>query len=136
MIKKSKKNFSLLQRAEFLVTLINSQNSEEFISKLNASELQSLRDFLEDEVLFMAPHHGLQLTKEQIKSSYPSVHDYYYSYDCRESLDSCYNEACLASNPNCFSRKMREQIKTTLDWLNQRLRKEKEKEKILELERP
>ena len=74
-----------------------------------------------------------KLTREEIKSNYKPIPDYYYSYDCRESLDSCYNEACLASNPNCFSRKVKEQIKITLDLLNQQLRKEKKQE--LELEK-
>lgn len=133
MAKKSKNNFNLLQKAEFLIKLINNQDSEEVISRLNASELQELRDFLEDEVLFLTSHNGAQLTKEHLKSNYKPIPDYYYSYDCRESLDSCYNEACLASNPNCFSRKVKEQINITLGLLKQHLRKEEKQE--LELEK-
>ena len=133
MKKNSTNKFDLLHKAEFLVKLINNQDGEDLISELNASQLQKLRDFLESEILFLSSYNETQLTREQIKSSYKPIPDYYYSYDCRESLDSCYNEACLASNPNCFSRKMKEQIRITLDLLDQHFLKEKEQE--LEAER-
>ena len=133
MKKSSTNNFSLLHKAELLVKLINDQDIDDLISGLNASQVQELRDFLESELLFLSSNYGAKLTREEIKSNYKPIPDYYYSYDCRESLDSCYNEACLASNPNCFSRKVKEQIKITLDLLNQQLRKEKKQE--LELEK-
>ena len=133
MNKNSNNKFSLLQKAEFLVKLLTNQDSEELISGLSASQLQKLRDFLENELLFLTWHDAAQLTREQLKSKYKPIPDYYYSYDCRESLDSCYNEACLASNPNCFSRKVKEQITITMDLLSQYLRKERKQE--LELEK-
>lgn len=122
-----------MQKAEFLVKLINNQDGEELISGLSATQLQKLRDFLENELLFLTSNNGAQLTREKLKSKYKPIPDYYHSYDCRESLDSCYNEACLASNPNCFSRKVKEQIKITLDLLTRHLRKEKTQK--LELEK-
>jgi hypothetical protein len=133
MKKNSTNKFDVLHKAEFLVKLINNQDSEDLISELNAFQLQKLRDFLESELLFLSSYNGERLTREQIKSNYKPIPDYYYNYDCRESLDSCYNEACLASNPNCFSRKMKEQIRITLDLLEQHLRKEKKQE--LEVEK-
>lgn len=84
---------------------------------LSAHQLQELRDFLENELLYLTSMNERSLTRERIRAKYPSIHDYYYSYDCRETLDACYNETCLALNPNCFSRKMREQIKVLLDML-------------------
>jgi hypothetical protein len=133
MKKNSTNKFGLLHKAEFLVKLVNNQDSEDLISELNASQLQKLRDFLESELIFLSSYNGARLTREQIRSNYKPIPDYYYSYDCRESLDSCYNEACLASNPNCFSRKMKEQIRITLDLLDLHLRKEKKQE--LEVEK-
>lgn len=132
MNKNSNNKFGLLQKAEFLVRLISDPDSEELTSGLSASQLQKLRDFLESELIFFSSHNGAQLTGEELKSKYKPIPDYYYSYDCRESLDSCYNEACLASNPNCFSRKMKEQIKISLDLLSEYLRKEKKEEMELE----
>lgn len=130
MIRNSNNKFSLFKKVELLIKLIKNEDCEQLISKLTVVQLKELRDFLENELLFLASLNNDSLSINKIKSKYPSIHDYYYKYDCREELDSCYNESCFASNPNCFSRKMREQIEVLLT----RLKKYFVKNEVLELE--
>ena len=130
MTRNSNKKFSLFEKVELMMRLIRNEDCEEIISKLTVVQLKELRNFLENELLFLASLHNDSLSINKIKSKYPSIHDYYYTYDCREELDSCYNESCFPSNPNCFSRKMREQI----DLLLRQLKKYLIKNKELELE--
>ncbi len=128
MDKKLNKRFHLLCRAEFLIKLINNENVDALMSDLTAFQLKELRSFLENELLYLSSLNGNSLNRDRIKSKYPSIHDYYYSYDCREELDSCYNETCLLSNPNCFGRKMREQINVLKELLTPYLMPEEEQE--------
>ena len=133
MTKKLNRNLSLLAKSEFLIKLLKNEDYQELISELTVFQIKELRDFLESELFYLVSANKGSLNLKRIKSKYPSIHDYYYSYDCREELDSCYNETCLASNPNCFSRKMREQIEVLLSQLNQYLITERRLE--LEFER-
>lgn len=128
MDEKANHRFGILQRAEFLIKFIKYGSQEELLVGLSASQLQELRNFLENELLYLTSMNGRSLSRDRVKSKYPSVHDYYYRYDCRETLDSCYNETCLGLNPNCFSRKMREQIKVLLELLGPYLMEKNEAE--------
>ena len=128
MTRNSNKKFSLFEKVELMMRLIRNEDCEEIISKLTVVQLRELRNFLENELLFLASLHNDSLSINKIKSKYPSIHDYYYTYDCREELDSCYNESCFPSNPNCFSRKMREQIDVLISQLKKNLIKNKELE--------
>ena len=128
MTRNSNKKFSLFEKVELMMKLIRNEDCEEIISKLTVVQLKELRNFLENELLFLASLHNDSLSINKIKSKYPSIHDYYYTYDCREELDSCYNESCFPSNPNCFSRKMREQIDVLISQLKKNLIKNKELE--------
>lgn len=128
MTRNSNKKFSLFEKVELMMKLIRNEDCEEIISKLTVVQLKELRNFLENELLFLASLHNDSLSINKIKSKYPSIHDYYYTYDCREELDSCYNESCFPSNPNCFSRKMREQIDVLISQLKKYLIKNKELE--------
>ena len=128
MTRNSNKKFSLFEKVELMMRLIRNEDCEEIISKLTVVQLKELRNFLENELLFLASLHNDSLSINKIKSKYPSIHDYYYTYDCREELDSCYNESCFPSNPNCFSRKMREQIDVLISQLKKYLIKNKELE--------
>ena len=128
MTRNSNKKFSLFEKVELMMKLIRNEDCEEIISKLTVVQLRELRNFLENELLFLASLHNDSLSINKIKSKYPSIHDYYYTYDCREELDSCYNESCFPSNPNCFSRKMREQIDVLISQLKKYLIKNKELE--------
>lgn len=126
MTRNLNKKFSVFEKVELMLKLIRNEDCEEIISKLTVVQLKELRDFLENQLLFLASLSNDSLSINTIKSKYPSIHDYYYTYDCREELDSCYNETCFASNPNCFSRKMREQIDVLLRQLKKYLIKNKE----------
>lgn len=128
MLKKQNKILSIIQKSEFLIKILKNEDYQNFISELTVTQIKELRDFLENELLYLASVNSDSLSINGIKSKYPSVHDYYYAYDCREELDSCYNETCFASNPNCFSRKMREQIDVLLMQLKEYLIKEKKLE--------
>ena len=128
MTRNSNKKFSLFEKVELMMKLIRNEDCEEIISKLTVVQLKELRNFLENELLFLASLHNDSLSINKIKSKYPFIHDYYYTYDCREELDSCYNESCFPSNPNCFSRKMREQIDVLISQLKKYLIKNKELE--------
>jgi hypothetical protein len=126
MNKNLNRKLSLLEKSEFLLNLLKSEDTQELISELNVFQIKELRNFLENELHYIASKHNDSLSINRIKSKYPSVHDYYYMYDCREELDSCYNETCLAANPNCFSRKMKEQIDVLLTELSKYLKTEKQ----------
>jgi hypothetical protein len=128
MTRNSNKKFSMLEKVELMMKVIRNEDCEQIISKFTVFQLKELRDFLENELLFLASFNNNSLNINKIKSGYPSIHDYYYAYDCREDLDSCYNESCFASNPNCFSRKMREQIDILLSQLKKYLIKNEELE--------
>jgi hypothetical protein len=115
--KNSDKKLNVLQKAGFLIKLINGENVDALTSEMSAFQLKEFRNFLEDELLYLSPLNGDILDRGLIRSKYPSVHNYYYTYDCREELDDCHNETCLDVNPNCFSRKMKEQIEVLSDML-------------------
>jgi hypothetical protein len=128
MDKNSDKKLDVLQKAEFLLKLINGESLDSLVSELSAFQLKAFRNLLEDELLYLSSLNGDRLERDRIRSKYPSVNNYYYTYDCREELDDCHNETCLDVNPNCFSRKMKEQIQVLVDMLSLYLLEDKREE--------
>ena len=121
--KSSKNKLSVVKKTELLLMLLNGEGRfEETYSKLNAFQMQDLRNFLEYQIMhFSALKDEHPLTLAEIKSRLEPVPNYYYKQDCREPLDSCYNETCIASYPGCFSKKMNTQFKVILDILREYL---------------
>jgi hypothetical protein len=124
MLKKSTKNkLGMVRKTEILLKLVNGEDGlEEIYSKLSAFQMQDLRNFLEHQILhFSARQDEPPLTLAEIKSRLEPIPNYYYKQDCREPLDSCYNETCIASYPGCFSKKMKTHLNVILELLNEYL---------------
>lgn len=114
-----KQKLSPFRKTEIMLKLINGGNIEEIIQSLTAVQLQELRNFLEHQILHLSTAtDDSPLTLAEIKANFEPIPNYYWSQDCREPLESCYNETCLASNPGCFSRKMKKQLLVLLTRLH------------------
>ena len=118
MLKSPRDSLNLIIRANILKTLLEGQSLEAVYPRLTVYQLQELRDFLQEEVVYLS---GLKddspLTIADVKERYEPIPNYYYRQDCREPLDSCYNETCLTSNPICFSKKMKGQLSELVQLL-------------------
>jgi len=102
---------SLLKKAQILVFLSEDRRIDKLLSQLGARDLLELRNFLEQELTFLAAKADNNvLNPGDLKSKYEPIPNYYYRQDCREPLESCYNETCLAADPDCFGQKMYGQI--------------------------
>jgi len=122
MLKKQQRKIGLLNRAKIMERIVLGQDVEELIKSFSAPQLQELRSFLLDEVVYLSREmDDTPRTVSAIKEMFEPIPNYYYRQDCREPLEACYNETCLASNPGCFSRKMHGQINVLLKLLNQYL---------------
>jgi hypothetical protein len=124
MLGKSTKNkLGIVRKTEILLKLLNGEDGvEEIYPKLSAFQMQDLRNFLENQILhFSARQDENPLTLAELKSRLEPIPNYYYKQDCREPLDSCYNETCIASYPGCFSKKMKTQFDIILELLKQYL---------------
>lgn len=119
--KSSKNKLSVIKKTEILLKLINGDgNIEELYANLSAFQMQDLRNFLEHQILhFSAQQDTNPLTLAEIKSRLEPIPNYYYKQDCREPLDACYNETCIASYPSCFSKKMKTQLKIIVEMLRE-----------------
>ena len=104
-------NFPLFKYGEILLLIKNQENLDNYISGLSPEDTQKLRNFLEEELKYLAKLKDDQsyiLTK--IKSNYEPIANYYYKQDCKEQLEACTNETCYNSNPACFKNKIYRQI--------------------------
>lgn len=119
--KSSKNKLSVIKKTEILLKFINGDgNIEELYANLSAFQMQDLRNFLEHQILhFSAQQDNNPLTLAEIKSRLEPIPNYYYKQDCREPLDACYNETCIASYPSCFSKKMKTQLKIIVEMLRE-----------------
>ncbi len=118
LLKSPNKELGITRKARIMLQLLDKENPTDIFSGLSAAQLQDLRDFLEAQTMHLS---GLRedghLTLTDIKSRMEPVPNYYYKQDCREPLEACLNETCLASNPICFSNKMKMQIQVVLSIL-------------------
>lgn len=121
-IKVPHRKIGITTRSEILLKLIHQEDWADTVSRLTAPQLQDLRNFLEQQVVHLSASSGGQkLTEEALRSKLEPVPNYYYKQDCREPLEACINETCLASNPGCFSKKMHTQLEVILSVLREYL---------------
>ncbi|MFQ5583796.1 MAG: hypothetical protein ACE5GL_05115 [Calditrichia bacterium] len=119
-MKTSSMKLSPLKKSEILLKIIERKETGELIEKMSAMELQDLRNFLENELQFVSSiKSGAPLSKEDIALKYLPISNYYHLQHCYEPMDACFSETCLSSNAECFSRKMRGQIKDLLEMLQE-----------------
>jgi hypothetical protein len=134
MLESNTNKLGIIKRTEILLILMNDGNLESISKNLSALQMQQLRDFLENEVLFLSSlkdKKPLELAK--IRDHYELIPNYFRLQGCFEPLDACYNETCRTSNPGCFSKKMLGQISATLVILKKYLpmfTKNKEKHEV------
>ncbi|NIS38147.1 hypothetical protein GWN26_05635 [Candidatus Saccharibacteria bacterium] len=122
LAKTSKHKLGVTKKAEIMVRLINKGEISELYPKLTARQMQELRDYLENQIVYLSSLQDEKpLTPAEIKSGFEPIPNYYYKQDCREPLEACYNETCLASNPSCFSNKMKKQLQIILETLKKHL---------------
>lgn len=115
---------TLFQRSEILMKIIDKQDLETFFNSLSALQMRELRNFLEDELLYMsAINKEPVMGKSIIRSKYIPVSEYYRAQNCSERLESCLDESCYPNNAVCFSMKMTLQINQLLDLLKPYLEK-------------
>jgi len=126
------KKLGVVQKTNILLSILaNTTLDNTDVSKLSAPQLQDLRDFLEQQIHhFSALQDETPLTFENIKNQLEPIPNYYHKQDCREPLEACYNETCLASNPTCFSKKMRSQIGVLIETLNKYILPEQAESKV------
>ncbi len=112
-------HLSTLKKAQILLKILRQDDPEEFYQELSSLEMRELRNFLEDEIIFLNGAENPGITKEQLRKAYPSVQEYYRKQDCHEPLEACIDESCLKSNPVCFSFKMRTHLEVLLHKLDE-----------------
>jgi len=122
MLDSNTSKLGIIKRTGILLILMNDGNLESMTKNLSALQMQQLRDFLENEVLFLSSLKDERPLKlEEIKDHYEPIPNYFRHQGCFEPMDACYNETCTTSNPGCFSKKMRGQIAVTLKLLKRYL---------------
>lgn len=116
-----KNKLGVIKKAEVTLKLLQGKAAiEDIYPRLNAFQMQDLRDYLEQQVIhFSALKDETPLTLAEIKSKLEPIPNYYYKQDCREPVDACFNETCIASYPSCFSNKMKTQLKVILELLQE-----------------
>lgn len=118
LTKSAKPRLGVIKKSEMLLHLLRGEMLDKDLKKLSAPQLQDLRNFLENQIKHLSEDSeggGYSLT--DIKNHLEPIPNYYYKQDCREPLEACFNETCLASNPSCFSNKMRGQVGEILTLL-------------------
>ncbi|RMF60388.1 MAG: hypothetical protein D6748_04195 [Calditrichaeota bacterium] len=116
--KDKKSHIGYFRKAIFLMQLIRGGDLGSIIDPLNAHQLQELRNFLEDQIIYLSNKRDLNpLTLAEIKTNLEPIPNYYWAQDCREPLEACFNETCLTSNSQCFSKKMKQQINALIKIL-------------------
>ncbi len=122
-------HIGLLTKAEILVLLSRDLGIDKVLANMNARQLLEVRTFLEREITYLADKSDHKvLNPGDLKSKYEPIPNYYYRQDCREPLESCYNETCISADPDCFGRKMYGQIMVLSTMFKQYLGVEKETE--------
>ncbi len=122
MLKKTKRTIGLLNRAKLMERIAMGQDVSDMLKSFSAPQLQEVRSFLMDSLIYISQSNDeTPLTISKIKEQFEPIPNYYYRQDCREPLEACFNETCMASNPGCFSRKMQGQISVLLKLINQYL---------------
>lgn len=120
-----KEQVPIFRFSELLLKIKNEEDLDEIFSGLSPLELQEIRDFLEKEVDYLAGLKGdTSLNLTTVKSHYEPVASYYYSQNCKEQPESCANETCYPTNPDCFSRKISQHIYVLRDLLEPWLKNE------------
>ena len=114
--KRIKKKLGIIKKTEILLRLVqDDQTLDDIYQQLTAPQMQDLRNYLEQQIVhFSALRDEEPLTVATIKAKLEPVPNYYHNQYCREPLEACINETCMASNPSCFSNKMKTQLKVTL----------------------
>lgn len=124
MSPETSQKLSLFQRTEILMRILDKQELETIFNSLTALQMKDLRNFLEDELLYMAAINKEPIMgKSIIRSKYMPVSDYYRQQNCGERLESCMDESCHPTNAVCFSMKMASHIHRLLDLLKPYLEK-------------
>lgn len=115
--KSADKKLNIIQRTDILLKLVHQEEEPgQIFARLNAHQLQELRNFLENQILhFSKLKDDTPLSLSGIKEKLEPIPNYYYKQDCREPIDACYNETCITSYPQCFSKKMKLQLKVILE---------------------
>ncbi len=102
-----------------MLFLLEGRPLDELVKKLDAGEVQQLRNYLEAQVLHLsqqADKHPLSL--REVKAQYEPIPEYYERQRCNQTLEACWNETCLKANPICFSHKLHGQIDILQKWVN------------------
>ena len=111
MLTIAKKKISFIKLSQILLKIQKGNDLEPIYSELSAAEMKELRNFLEEEILYLSSFRDESTIElSNIKSKYIPAPEYYHNQDCHEPLESCINETCYISNPKCFSRKMKTHI--------------------------
>lgn len=109
---------SVFQKTKILLRILYKKEIESVLVELAAPQMQDLRNFLEEEIIYLSSTiDPSPMTQNDIKSQYEPVDHYYTKQDCREPLDACTTETCYTLNPICFSRKMESHINILTDLL-------------------
>ncbi|MGH1364027.1 MAG: hypothetical protein ACRBF0_10755 [Calditrichia bacterium] len=111
LLKVSKQKLGFLQKAKLSNSLLLGENTSHYTKGLSAVEMQQLRDYFEQQILYYSSKQDRKkLVIQDLKEAIGPVPNYYHKQDCREPIEACLNETCIASYPPCFSRKMEGQI--------------------------
>jgi|GEM_PF-4338733 len=118
LLKNTTQNLSILQKARLCTDLASGIPLEEALRGFSASELQHVRDYLKQQILYYsATLDRKQLMPQDLNEIIGPIPNYYHKQDCREPLEACLNETCISSFPHCFSRKMNEQSNSLVNVL-------------------
>lgn len=121
LTKRTKRKLGVVKRAEILLKLTG-QDADAFddaYKSFSAQQARELRDFLEQQVLHFSKKKDEEaFSLEAVKEKMEPIPNYFYKQDCREPMESCFNETCLASNPGCFKKKIKGQLAVILDLLD------------------
>lgn len=114
--KQPKRYISLAEKAKIMERLNEKKYYKDWGIKYSAFQMQELRNFLMDYL----EQQNVKISKtkfepEKVKSKMVPVHKYFHGQDCVASLDACENETCLASEPNCFSKKIKGQVEVIVE---------------------
>jgi hypothetical protein len=115
---------SFFQRTEALMRIVDEADLEPFFGQLSALQMQDFRNFLENQLIYLATiKKETILGQSIIRSKYEPAAEYYRRQNCGEVVEACLDESCHPNNPVCFSMKMSLQIKVLLDLLKPYLEK-------------
>jgi hypothetical protein len=109
---------SIFQRSEAMMKIIDAEELETFFSHLSALQMKNLRNFLENQLIYLATMKKEPVMGQSIiRAKYEPAGEYFRRQNCGEPLESCLDESCHPNNPVCFSLKMSLQIKVLQDLL-------------------